>query len=114
MIYVVIDVATDKIVYAGPKESIAAERLAPGTTYGKAETETESYLGALNRAKCARWAYGELGLGPKQSFKPKLEPQKRRSPRRDMGKVQQEKPLPNLSPTGLVHGLRRRRGGPMH
>lgn len=68
MIYVVIDVATDVIVYAGEREVLAAERLSPGHTYGKAITAIKAREMALARAKRARWAYGRLGVGPVQSF----------------------------------------------
>ncbi len=88
MFYIVVDVATDAIRYAGIREVLAAEALAPGCTFGDAETEGKALRLALERSAKARWAYGQLGLGPKQSFKPKmfLEPRRERRVRRGQGR----------------------------
>lgn len=95
MIYVVIDVATDVIVYAGEREVLAAERLLPGHTYGKAITAIKAREMALQRAKTARWAYGQLGLGPK-AFSSRV------------GKVQSDKPMPDMPTSRLLYSNRRR------
>lgn len=51
MFYVVIEIQTKIISYAGPNLRLAAERLNPGTCYGSAATAPRAYHQAYARAR---------------------------------------------------------------
>lgn len=50
MFYVVIEIQTKIISYAGPNLRLAAERLNPGTCYGSGRTAPRAYSQAFARA----------------------------------------------------------------
>lgn len=68
MFYFVLHIHNDHVAYAGIREGLAAAALGPGTTFGCGATEALALRVAMARARRARWAYGELGLGPRNSF----------------------------------------------